>query len=68
MASTPARFVRPVRNVELDAVEFIGPLEQVNLSIACLEEDVRSDTTHKELDQLNMLSIIASTIPFADYN
>jgi DNA-directed RNA polymerase I subunit RPA2 len=46
LASTPARFVRPVKNVELDAVEFIGPLEQVNLSIACLDEDVRSDTTH----------------------
>ena len=68
LATTPARFVRPVKNLEIDGIEFIGPLEQVNLSIACLEEDLRSDSTHKELDPLNMLSIIASTIPFADYN
>ena len=38
------------------------------MSIACLEEDLRSDSTHQELDPINMLSIIASTIPFADYN
>ena len=68
LATTPARFVRPVKNLEIDGIEFIGPLEQVNMSIACLEEDLRSDSTHKELDPLNMLSIIASTIPFADYN
>ena len=66
--TTPARFVRPVKNLEHGGIEFIGPLEQVNLSVACLEEDLRSDSTHQELDPINMLSIIASTIPFADYN
>jgi DNA-directed RNA polymerase I subunit RPA2 len=68
LASSPARFVRPVQNLEHGGIEFVGPLEQVNLSIACLEEDLRSDSTHQELDPINMLSIIASTIPFADYN
>lgn len=68
LASTPARFIRPVRNLEHGGIEFIGPLEQVNLSIACLEEDLRKDSTHQELDPINMLSIVASTIPFADYN
>jgi len=68
LATTPARFVRPVMNLEFGGIEFIGPLEQVNLSIACLEEDLRSDSTHQEIDPVNILSIIASTIPFSDYN
>lgn len=63
-----SRFVRPVRNLEVGGIEWIGPLEQVNMSIACLEEDIRSDTTHQEIDPINVLSIIASTIPFANYN
>ena len=68
MASTPSRFVRPVRNLELGGIEFIGPLEQVNMSIACLKEDLRTDTTHQEIDPINILSIIASCVPFCDYN
>jgi len=46
MASTVARFVRPVRNLEVGGTEWIGPLEQLNMSIACQEEDIRTDTTH----------------------
>ena len=46
MSSTISRFVRPVQNLVVGGIEWIGPLEQVNLSIACLEEDIRSDTTH----------------------
>jgi len=46
LASTPSRFVRPVKNLEYGGIEFIGPLEQVNLSIACLEEDLRADSSH----------------------
>lgn len=38
------------------------------LSVATLEEDIRPDTTHQEMDPLNVLSIIASTIPFCNYN
>jgi DNA-directed RNA polymerase I subunit RPA2 len=68
MASSIARFVRPVRNLEVGGTEWIGPLEQVNLSIACLEEDIRKDTTHQELDPINVLSMIASTSPLAEYN
>jgi len=60
LASTIARFVRPVRNLEVGGTEWIGPLEQLNMSIACQEEDIRSDTTHQELDPVNILSIIAT--------
>lgn len=68
MASTVARFVRPVRNLEVGGTEWIGPLEQLNMSIACQEEDIRTDTTHQELDPINMLSMIATMQPFPEYN
>ena len=68
MSSQVSRFVRPVQNLVVGAVEWIGPLEQIALSIATLEEDIRPDTTHQELECLNVLSIIASTIPFCNYN
>jgi len=68
ISSGIARFSRPVNNLKAGGVEWIGPLEQLELSIACLEEDIRSDTTHQEISPINMLSIVASTVPFADYN
>ena len=68
LSSQISRFVRPVQNLVSGGVEWIGPLEQIALSIATLEEDIRPDTTHQELDCLNVLSIIASTIPFCNYN
>lgn len=34
MSTTPARFLRPVKNLKHDCIEWIGPLEQMNLSIA----------------------------------
>ena len=46
LSSQPSRFVRPVKNLVHGGIEFIGPLEQVNLSIAVQEEDLRSDSTH----------------------
>jgi hypothetical protein len=40
--------------------EWIGPLEQPFLEVACLAGDVRpGSTTHCELDPTNMLSLIA---------
>ena len=68
MSSQVSRFVRPVQNLTEGNIEWIGPLEQIALSIATLEEDIRPDTTHQELDCMNVLSIIASTIPFMNYN
>jgi DNA-directed RNA polymerase beta subunit len=67
-SSQVARFLRPVRNLIVGGTEWIGPLEQVNLSIATLTEDLRADSTHQEIDPLNILSIVANTIPFCNYN
>lgn len=64
-----ARLLRPVLNRSTGKTEYIGPMEQPFLDIACLAEDVREGiTTHQELDPTNMLSLIASLTPFSDYN
>jgi DNA-directed RNA polymerase I subunit RPA2 len=68
LATLEARFTRPVKNLQLNNIEWIGPLEQSYLSIACVEEDVRNDTTHQELDPSHILSILASQVPFLNYN
>eukprot|EP00742_Colponemidia_sp_Colp-10_P010597 GILJ01011653.1.p1 GENE.GILJ01011653.1~~GILJ01011653.1.p1 ORF type:complete len:1142 (+),score=150.84 GILJ01011653.1:411-3428(+) len=68
LATTPARLKRPVLNLRSGTTEWIGPMEQVYMSIACQDDDVREDTTHQELDPTNMLSILGSLVPFADFN
>lgn len=63
-----ARMVRKVKNLSMNKPEYIGPLEQIYLDIACLPEDIRPATTHQELDPVKMLSLVASITPFCDYN
>lgn len=60
--------MRPVLNLQESKIEYIGSLEQVFLDVACLDEDVRSNTTHKELDPKNIFSPVASMTPFSDFN
>ena len=55
-----ARMVRKVKNLQLNKEEYIGPLEQIYLEIACLQEDIRPDTTHQELSPIEMLSLVSS--------
>jgi DNA-directed RNA polymerase I subunit RPA2 len=72
------RMTRPVLNLQTRSIEWIGPMEQVFMEIACLQEDIRYDqettgaysnsTTHIELSPTTMLSHIASLTPFSDYN
>ena len=38
------------------------------MSIACLETDIRSDSQYQELDPAFFLSILASNVPFLNYN
>lgn len=63
-----ARLCRPVHNLLLNDTEFISPFEQIYLSIACVEEDIRTDTEYQELNPANILSVLASNIPFLEYN
>ena len=66
--TTLARLMRPVLNLKLNTIEWISPLEQVNLSIACTQADIRSDTQYQEIDPAFILSILASNVPFLNYN
>ena len=64
----PGRMLRPVLHLGVRRVEWIGPMEQVHMDIACLREDCRAETTHMELSPDAMLSHIAALTPFSDYN
>lgn len=64
-----ARLLRPVLQRATGKTEYIGPMEQAFMDIACLDEDIREGiTTHQELDPTNMLSLIANLTPFSDQN
>jgi DNA-directed RNA polymerase I subunit RPA2 len=46
-----ARVVRPVLQRATGRTEYIGPMEQPFMDIACLPEDIREGiTTHQEID------------------
>lgn len=66
--TAPSRLIRAVRHLASGRTEWIGPMEQVFLEIACLEEDVRPETTHAEINPTVMLSHVASLTPYSDYN
>ena len=64
----PARMIRPVLHLKTRKIEWIGPMEQVHMDIACLAEDIRIETTHAELAPDVMLSQVAAMTPFSDCN
>ena len=66
--SNSGRFQRRVHNLIHNREELISPFEQVYLSIAVEECDIRSDSSHQELKDENILSIVAGMIPFLEYN
>ena len=64
----PARMVRKVQNLIYNKEEYVGPIEQIYLNIACLPEDIIPTTTHQEIDNVRILSLTAGQTPFCDYN
>ena len=58
--SSIARTLRPVTNLVLGKTEWIDPLEQSYMSIACNIEDIREDTTHQEIHPDLILSELAT--------
>eukprot|EP00299_Pterocystis_sp_00344_P015212 c7588_g1_i1.p1 GENE.c7588_g1_i1~~c7588_g1_i1.p1 ORF type:complete len:1139 (-),score=279.91 c7588_g1_i1:9-3035(-) len=69
LSAGAARPIRQVRNLKANALETISPLEQLYLTIACLESDFKPGVTHhQELDLTHMLSVVASLTPFSDFN
>lgn len=68
LSADAARMTRPVYQLSTKRIEYIGPMEQVFLDIACTNADIRPATTHLEIRPTNMLSLVASLTPFSDYN
>lgn len=66
--SQPGRMVRAVLQLASGKREWLGPMEQVYLEVACLKEDVRADSSHAELGASVMLSHVAALTPYSDYN
>jgi len=67
--TSPGRLIRPVINIHTKTIEWIGPMEQPYLEIACLSDDIRpNETTHMEIEPTQMLSHVASLTPFSDQN
>lgn len=68
LITTPCRMMRPVINLDTKKEELIGIFEQVYLEIAIKEEERHELTTHQELRTTSMLSLLASLIPYSDFN
>ncbi|KAI9800142.1 MAG: DNA-directed RNA polymerase I subunit RPA2 [Piccolia ochrophora] len=67
--SQQARMYRPVKYLPLDRNDFVGPLEQPYMSIACTEKEVvNGEDTHVEYHPTYILSILANMTPFSDFN
>ncbi|XP_059618200.1 DNA-directed RNA polymerase I subunit RPA2 [Phlebotomus argentipes] len=64
-----ARMMRPVVNLMVNKVEYVGTFEQVYMEIAvCPEEIYPGITTHMELSKTSFLSNLAHLIPMPDCN
>jgi DNA-directed RNA polymerase I subunit RPA2 len=64
----PGRLIRPCIQLASATIEWIGPMEQVYMEIACLQEDIHATTSHMETHPTAMLSHLASLTPYSDYN
>ncbi|XP_060076797.1 DNA-directed RNA polymerase I subunit RPA2-like [Ylistrum balloti] len=69
--TTPARMMRPVRNLSLQKNEMVGTFEQVYMDISLNDEETHQNqkiVTHQELTEMAMLSTVACLTPFSDFN
>lgn len=67
--TNPARMMRPVYNLSSQSIELIGTFEQSYLDICVTgSESYSGITTHQDLNETAMLSILANLIPFPDFN
>lgn len=64
-----ARMMRPVINLQLKKIEYIGTFEQVYMEICItLKEAYQGYTTHMEVSKTAFLSNLANLIPMPDCN
>jgi DNA-directed RNA polymerase I subunit RPA2 len=60
--------IRPVKHILTKKEDWIGPFEQVYMSIAVKEEEAIAESTHVEFHPTHILSIVANLTPFSDFN
>ncbi len=49
-------------------IEYIDASEEENALVALLPEDVSSETTHLEIDLIDLLGVVTSLVPFPNYD
>lgn len=65
----PARMMRPVYNLQVGKIEFVGTFEQVYMDICVVpSEKYEGVTTHMEISKTSILSNLAQLIPMPDCN
>lgn len=62
ISTSPARFLRPIKYLPLDKVEWITPFEQLTTDIDL------PDSLYSEINHTNILSILPQHIPFLNHN
>ncbi|EKM79946.1 hypothetical protein AGABI1DRAFT_119994 [Agaricus bisporus var. burnettii JB137-S8] len=63
-----SRMMRPVKYLPNGKDDQIGSFEQVYMNVACLPEEIDTNSTHVEHNPTNFLSILANLTPFSDFN
>ncbi|KAB7494168.1 DNA-directed RNA polymerase I subunit RPA2 [Armadillidium nasatum] len=70
--TSPARMMRPVINVKLNAKEYVGTFEQLFMNVAISLKDFEdwpnTEFSHCEIEKNSMLSNIGKLVPFSDCN
>ncbi|RXG54467.1 DNA-directed RNA polymerase I subunit RPA2 [Armadillidium vulgare] len=70
--TSPARMMRPVINVKLNAKEYVGTFEQLFINVAISLKDFEdwpnTEFSHCEIEKNSMLSNIGKLVPFSDCN
>lgn len=70
--SSASRLVRPVVQISEQKIEYVGTLEQMFISISCIDGvnggSIGSLFSHREKSPCSILSVVASLTPWSDYN
>ncbi|MDP2925873.1 MAG: DNA-directed RNA polymerase subunit B'' [Nanoarchaeota archaeon] len=49
-------------------IEYLDTAEEENALVALTEKDINSDTTHLEIDKIDLLGVVTSLVPYANYD
>src|SRR3989344_7222523 len=49
-------------------IEYLDTAEEENALVALKENDINEETTHLEIDKIDLLGIVTSLVPYANYD